>query len=449
VARRQSFEAAVTISVLETPSTTKDKLILLFFVFINGIVVFAANAFFVYGSLTADTTTILYLQAFLGLCKALWREYYVKNICNMHRSITGNQSMKIRHETSFLAVILIINNALIPLFAEAAVDSDCIYNMFIAPDPITVSYTYLKCTDLIFTPSDECGTMMSVTNSISFIPPFIYRYQCSSAVIKNYSSVYVYMYLITTFDATVMSALKQLRSNFSKGGVLFTLLNWCTNDIDQDPPTFHSNNFVADVICSIAILMTLGAAFPPLAVIICVSIVVNSAYTLRQLHIILPNVAQEPPQVDVGFILLLIPASAVFVGFFLYDILGVRNNIWSSLWASITILCVSLALWFVGFVCYAPFKRSVKQSKGKKVYAIDDENVMGGISIDSPLPATVLPVDEKQDDDENVVLSDHIARDEKAGWFPIPILWRASRSPSKGAVLPVITRQTSGIEVVL
>jgi len=74
------------------------------------------------------------------------------------------------------------------------------------------------------------------------------------------------------------------------------------------------------------------------------------------------------------------------------------------------------------------------------MYIPDHQNIVGGMSIVSPAPVTVFPVDDKLEEEEEV-LPDLIAQKDGGA--------RVSMSTSKRAVQPVVTRQTSGIDILL
>lgn len=87
--------------------------------------------------------------------------------------------------------ILIFNNMIIPVVATAAVDVSCYQSLFVVPETITDRYIDHICT---FYANDTCAIQYVREAESTFNPPWIYSFQCSSSVFRNYIAVYVVMY---------------------------------------------------------------------------------------------------------------------------------------------------------------------------------------------------------------------------------------------------------------
>ena len=98
--------------------------------------------------------------------------------------------MNVSHLFTFY--ILIFNNILIPIGATAAVDVSCYQSLFVIPDTITDRYIDNICS---FYANDTCTFHYEREAKSTFDPPWIYSFQCSSSVFRNYISVYVAMYV--------------------------------------------------------------------------------------------------------------------------------------------------------------------------------------------------------------------------------------------------------------
>jgi len=103
-------------------------------------------------------------------------------------------------------------------------------------------------------------------------------------------------------------------------------------------------------------------------------------------------------------------------------------------------LCVSLVLWAIGFVCNRLLKQRLKRLEKPLPltvnHAVDNPAVLGGIIIENAIPEDVQ-LDEKQAEEEEV-LPDLDAGD-KGGSRILRLLlpWRGSVHPAKHTVHPV------------
>jgi hypothetical protein len=212
----------------------------------------------------------------------------------------------ISSDTFFEVSIILFNNIAIPCIATMIVSPNCFYFCFIPPPNVTVEFNFSGCSNFQ-TQSDgtvECVEVNEQTSTTSYEPPFLYSYQCSSSFISNYASIYVYMFLIIAILRPLFSVLSLKlycrlfnEKEISKDGFLESiydsessiepekkkqnyferfidffvplllkpsLLNKCTNRIEQ---LFDKTAFTIRLITDIAVILTFGVIFPPLAVL--------------------------------------------------------------------------------------------------------------------------------------------------------------------------------------
>jgi len=99
--------------------------------------------------------------------------------------------------------------------------------------------------------------------------------------------------------------------------------------------------YIANMFSNIAILLTFGTVYPPLAPLIVVGVLLDVTFTLRLLEDKLAthtHIIEGLMDVDVTAMLKhLVPFSALFYAFFLYDTS-------EKLWPPITMVCIPLLL---------------------------------------------------------------------------------------------------------
>ena len=177
-----------TTTSIATPTSTgntntlnlKSQLKSIFLLIMNFIVVCLVNGAFV-GILLYEKVSLQFLATiFVIIFKLIWNPAIIIPTCS---------KLGISNITTFY--ILVFNNVIIPILATASVDVSCFQHLILVPPDITDSYLYSICT--IYA-NNTCQLQRNQVVTSSVDPPFIYSYQCSSALLKNYVSVYVAMY---------------------------------------------------------------------------------------------------------------------------------------------------------------------------------------------------------------------------------------------------------------
>jgi Leucine-rich repeat (LRR) protein len=107
--------------------------------------------------------------------------------------------------------LIITNLLLMPALATAVANANCFYNIIQPPATVAGGFQLASCENVI-----EVGRIVvclgrtAVFDSITYTAPFLYTYQCSSFLIINYASVYVYFILLVTVIVPVCKALIRL-----------------------------------------------------------------------------------------------------------------------------------------------------------------------------------------------------------------------------------------------
>ncbi len=393
-------------------------------VLINGIAMIGVNAGYVYATINFNSTSLTIVQFLLAIFKLLWNEYAVKNLIVMSAFYLGpwcsrlhmNNALfadhaELRDDIPFRTFVLLFNNIVTACFVFFVISPVCFFNMLVNPQQVQTSYQlssitgYGICSTL--GPSEErCSVSNVVTYSTSYTPPFTYSYQCSSTFVQNYAAMYVFMFLIIAFVDPLMQLILKYVYDYthtmtSKNGVylhrmigklLLPMLkplppqqlqqttqenanNSNTtkqiNAINRSNNTikmfFSKSRFVLHIVTQIAILLTFGVIFPPLAVIILVAIFSYSLFTQvvigRFLSLakgqpeyahIQSTVAKELDGVNELFVKsfpLLFMFTGMFYALFLFDTLGDVQGARKSIWIALVMMCIPIVLFVIGGMC--------------------------------------------------------------------------------------------------
>jgi Leucine-rich repeat (LRR) protein len=432
-----------------------------FLLVVNISVVLTINFLYVYGvSSGIPALELTFASIGLSIFKLLWNQFVVMNLFAKYlqlkkKSSNDNITMElIRHTFSdddmnpeedeatiqttlrrvrLLTNIIVFNKIIAPFIASIFFEYNCFYYLVHAPPTMQTKYKFIQCVKEIADHSIiSCIDYDTLTRLVSYSPPFVYSYQCSSALLHDFVEVFLSHYIISTFLIPVYFIVMKLlnnqpwyvtrkdklrqwiESNMKKQDSpedIIICVEKPQGDIElhemavnpmvetQQHSTSESNNiitkggktenelhgkhekrflselfkresFVIKYTSDIAVLLTFGLVFPPLAILICISILINCA--LKQVllgrDVCLLQRRREQGIVDetegagerkedyqygklfelfYPMIFGIHQLYAIFLGFFLFDILGddvgALNACWiviaMSLIPSIVLVC--------------------------------------------------------------------------------------------------------------
>jgi Leucine-rich repeat (LRR) protein len=171
--------------------------------FIYAAITVVVNVGYVYLALSSSISpqTLNWIQFLMGIFK-LWYNAMVKPWV-IHRCLPFlNKSQQLLHMT-FMSLFTFIAG---PLIATFVTHSDCFYYAIFGEAEITSSFTQpeVTCHSLCLS-SSECLEICdkailefeSITVTTSIAPPWLYSYQCSSALLTNFLPVLVLTFLLS------------------------------------------------------------------------------------------------------------------------------------------------------------------------------------------------------------------------------------------------------------
>eukprot|EP00981_Chlorochromonas_danica_P013638 scaffold6591_cov328-Ochromonas_danica.AAC.12 len=198
-------------------------------------IVMVVNGFYVYISLQIRRWSAVLLSVALSLFKVVWGLVVQMWLTEYLQPLQQLRSEGGLHEVnvSFMSGLMLFNTIMAPCLAAMIASSDCSYDVFAPRNKITASYSFKRCTlfDVY-----GCEGYDTATNVITFVPPFSYTYQCSSAILVDYAYVFAYKYVVLGIlyplfiASTVLSdcrpkeGMRNKTSSASNNGVQFDLL---------------------------------------------------------------------------------------------------------------------------------------------------------------------------------------------------------------------------------
>jgi hypothetical protein len=183
-------------------------------------------------------------------------------------------------DMSFLESIILFNNIVIPFLAVIVILPDCYYNALFAASNVQSTYTYVTCRQYYLEYAGEGGgghLCYSDTQQITYSPPYIYSFQCSSKIIINYVAVYMLMFILVGIVIPVLKLLgKWLYDRSQRDSLRRRYLELLIPEYfqplqevkgTQEVLLFSKLRFTVQINSYLTIFMSFGALFPPLAII--------------------------------------------------------------------------------------------------------------------------------------------------------------------------------------
>jgi hypothetical protein len=352
---------------------------------LNFFVVVGVNTAYVIIALNQNGKALTLAQIALALFKVAFN-----SVCSpmLLRWLSQRALVRQPDATGFVTVQLfvsVVNNILVPCLVVSIISPDCFYNIFKTAADVVAYFKYGgRC--VVYNPYSRtlygCAQEEILTAQTSYSPPFDYSYQCSSSFITYYSPAYVIMCIIAGIALPLAQPLLQwLHGRAVRGTRWFAVLDAVlprilkpVTDVAQAPaasnpflPYFDASQHLITLLTYLALLLTFGAVFPPLAVCFAVTMLCMAAFTRLKVGPFLFNaqaqglagcaaaVEQECSGVGGTALLrrsvgMLVAFSCLFYTLFLFDTLGDAEGLAGAYWVLIVVpllvLLGALALHF-------------------------------------------------------------------------------------------------------
>lgn len=277
---------------------------LVMYLLFNIVVVMTVNASYV--SLIISNISTLeqsILTVVMSLFKDGWR-YLVMNTIRWRTMKDVEGVLGVDSTTKWLLIVCLFNNIVAPFIATAMVNTNCFYYALVPADNVKYFGEINLC--LREYANYECALKDTISLSTSYQPTFVYTYQCTSDLLALFASVWIYMFLfggilVPLFNLVVYV----IEAANTKDATEFELkqINWFVllllkiKGTSQQIPRKKLSRFNYQkqvvVLCNhLAIILSFGFLFPPIAVVGCLAIVIQ-VYTQKVLVLDLVHTCRE------------------------------------------------------------------------------------------------------------------------------------------------------------
>jgi Leucine-rich repeat (LRR) protein len=399
-------------------------------------VVAGVNVGFVVATLRLSGRKLLGVQIALAVFKLSFSNIMVPALQNRVGMLERENKV-----TSSQLLLVLLNVVVIPCLVVMVISPACFYDALKDPKAVTSSYKYGgQCLHFVWDinaatglPFGECDGLQTLDGTTTYTPPFTYSYQCSSSFVTYYAPTFVIMCIISSFVLPTQRLLVLwLRGALSPTSRLYSMVTAATprilkelpnpQDLAQarsDPlyrPVFDANKLVMSLLTYLALLLTFGALFPPLAV--CCAVAMASVVLTARLEVgryVSVAVAADrqdcvhevesacagvatPQQLRMALYLVL-AVSCMFYTLFLFDTLGYEVGFAGAFWVLIVVPLLPVVAWALHTAIrlrgslWVTATRTVKDSSAPDLeVGVELANVPAASSV-GPAPTAVVESD--------------------------------------------------------
>lgn len=388
----RQYDTSVDSRTNTKPTNWLQVALLSALILLNCVVMVIVNAVYVVIILHYNTLVIFFAQVSIAFFKLLWNEYAIRwmivSVRSTLRHFNRGGGEDVETEMPYMTFIVLFNSIIAPCVATAVVDRNCFLNVFVPPSAVTSNFPIAKLAaseNLVSVNNTvEIETKVTVNYqymNVQYSPPFIYSYQCSSSILTNYATVYVFMFTIIAFVKPIalymmLKGHKALPSGsclrlFIDNAIYNLLKPAKESSLRKDKLLFHKERFVLRTVAKVAVFVTFGVVFPLLTIVICAAFITEAWVNLVIIGRFLANIEdlemwarfREKLSDDsercwdllmVPLVRLVVPLASLFYAFFVFDIYGDKVGVERAIWGPIVLVCSPIVVFAVyqGFTKY-------------------------------------------------------------------------------------------------
>ena len=392
----------------ESRTVVQRLLVYWAFATVNIAVVGGVNVAFVLVALTESNRALVFAQIGLSLFKLGWNTAATPRLIQSLSAYISPTAQS----TGFVAVQVVIalfNNIAMPCLIVAVISPSCFNSIFQPASTVNSLFLYEFCQYVDDT--GVCSQAYPVVSQTAYVPPFRYDYQCSSSFVTYYAPAFVYLGIFAAFVVPLVKVTaQQLQKLCVVDGVQYRIfyfiimspimrplsvvlpsgdvvrtdkrnivesitaaesssssrsfrawIHYETLQRDLFRPLFDANNYIISLITYLGIMLTFGVVFPPLAVVMCVtmlSVAWQAKLTVgrflcmtRELHLYKFEEIIEQECRGAATVMklrqsvaLIVVCSCCFYALFLFDTLGNAQGWSRAYWVLIVIPMLPLCL---------------------------------------------------------------------------------------------------------
>jgi hypothetical protein len=398
------------------------------FVAFNFTITSSVNVAYVFTSLYADESVLIFVQLLLSIfklgfnrfCAPHFLRYVGSHVLARSGGADSGEKPVEFHPSQFMSVqllVVLVNNIIIPCLVVGAVSPGCFVHIFQAAPTVSSTFTYNgDCIGEAQANYDDdriaidCVRYSLVEETTTYNPPFQYSYQCSSSIITYYAPAMLNVCLLATFAGPIGQVIgQQLHQRAPVGSSWRALLSAVVpkvlqplppaDNIRPSPYTSYSAAHLQllSLLNYLGLLLTFGVVFPPLAVTFAVAIAASYAHTRLKVGRFL-CLARDAGRGDCAALIeeecegvgnevvlrravrMLVAVSCLFYAMFLFDTLGDKVGFTGAFWVLIVMPLLPVC-YLAGYqIWLRATQQSLLESKVQRAQAEVAVEEPGGLS---------------------------------------------------------------------
>ncbi len=217
---------------------------------------------------TSGVVSSSFVQLSFSICDIFWN----KLICYFITSRLFHCCfLKESHQYLLYLLLLSINSILAPALATVITDKKCFSEAFVGIEPVNVQAVYNYC-DFKFSAPD-CSQTDNIIITTSFTPPYLYSYQCGTALFKHFLPILIFHQAILAFLRPLFWYLaSSSRNYYIQHYSLLPKVLW--PELKTLHP-FNPNQAITEMTHQLTLFLTFGLVSPILALLIVLTLAIS------------------------------------------------------------------------------------------------------------------------------------------------------------------------------
>ena len=179
-----------------------------YFFVINAVFSVSLNGIYIYFVMNkVQYAVLVILQLSMAFARLCWKKVLAFVLSDEMYAETA-----VSTKVLFMTWACILNDVMLPALAALFVDASCFLDFIIPPSEITSSYTVEDCFEYYVNSTSGFGCVMgSRTYSTSYLPTFVYNFQCGSAVLQTFVPVILFSCGLSSIYSLIIFLLAKTR----------------------------------------------------------------------------------------------------------------------------------------------------------------------------------------------------------------------------------------------
>ena len=163
----------------------------------NLCIVLVLNGVYIYVVLNYGETYVVIVEIVFGMFKVVWTNYVLFLLVQQAEIKFLNTKTGAYAHLNLLSLLSVLNNIILPCLASALVNPECFYNLIYSADDVSSNFSKTSSYSTYNQANFYFEVVITTSSLSNFTPSFSYSYECSSATLTSYSTIFLYSALFS------------------------------------------------------------------------------------------------------------------------------------------------------------------------------------------------------------------------------------------------------------